>query len=64
MNTLEDQDKMPFGKHKGKLMQEVPASYFHYLWQNGMKNEQGNVADYIRRNLESLKKEHADGVWD
>jgi len=45
-------------------MQDVPASYFHYLWQNGLKHEKhSDVANYIRHNLEALKKEHPDGIW-
>lgn len=64
MNALQDTDSMPFGKHKGELMQDVPAAYLHYLWQSGMKDDHtGNVADYIRRNLSALKQEHPDGVW-
>lgn len=64
-NPLSDTDKMPFGKYKGKLLQDVPASYLHYLWQNGLKEDkQSNVADYIRRNLDALKMEHKDGLWD
>lgn len=55
---------MPFGKHKGEPMQDVPASYLHYIWQNGLKDDKlSNVADYIRRNLNALKMEHKDGVW-
>jgi hypothetical protein len=65
MKTLGDLDAMPFGKHKGIPMRDVPASYFHYLWTNGMKNETktSDVADYIQRNIEALKKEHPDGIW-
>ena len=56
---------MPFGKHKGVPMQDVPASYLHYLWQSGLKNElrTNKVAHYIHRNIEALKKEHPDGIW-
>jgi len=56
---------MPWGKHKGECMQDVPASYFHYLWQNGMKHEATTnpVAAYIYANLDALKKEHPDGIW-
>jgi Putative quorum-sensing-regulated virulence factor len=55
---------MPFGKHKGKPMQDVPASYLHFLWSSGFKdNYDSNVADYIRRNLNALKQEYGDGVW-
>jgi uncharacterized protein (DUF3820 family) len=65
MKELKDEDPMPFGKHKGEPMQDVPAKYFHYLWNNGLKEDKGsNVADYIRRNLSSLKMEHKDGIWN
>lgn len=62
---MEDFDKMPFGKHKGELMQDVPASYLHYLWQNGLKHETrtNKVANYIERNIDALKKEYPDGLW-
>jgi len=67
---LEDLAPMPAGKYgpkpkgEGRLMQDVPAGYFHYLWTNGMnKDKRSPVADYIRRNLPALKKEHPDGVW-
>lgn len=61
---LNDTDLMPFGKHKGIPMQDVPAGYLHYLWQNGLSSDsQSDVADYIRRNINALKLEHKDGVW-
>lgn len=55
---------MPFGKYAGKPMESVPASYFHYLWHNGMKDEDGPVAAYIRRNKSALKTENKDLIWD
>lgn len=69
MNRLEDTSFMPFGKYgSGKkdqcTMQDVPASYLHWLWVNGKREDrQCPVADYIRRNLDALKKEHPDGIW-
>lgn len=61
---LDDTSPMPFGKHRGEPMQDVPASYFHYLWTNGKREDKlCPVADYIRRNLEALKLEHKDGLW-
>jgi len=60
-----DTDPMPFGKHAGQPMQDVPASYLHFLWHNGLKNDRMSpVADYIRRNLHALKQEYPDGIWD
>ena len=63
---LDDLDPMPFGKHKGTPMQDVPASYFHYLWSSGLSKETktSSVAQYIKSHLGHLKKEHPDGIWD
>ncbi len=61
---LTDADKMPFGKYRGDKMEDVPASYFHYLWMNGLKKEKSPVAEYVRENLSALRKEHTDGIWD
>ena len=63
-NLLNDLDPMPFGLHKGKPMQDVPASYLHWLWVNGKREDKSSpVGDYIRRNLSALKQEYPDGVW-
>lgn len=65
MNTLNDLDPMPFGKHKGTAMQDVPAPYLHWLWANGKEEDKTcPVADYIRRNLTALKQEYRDGIWN
>jgi uncharacterized protein (DUF3820 family) len=64
MKTLTDTDPMPFGKHRGVPLQDVPASYLHYLWTNGMKDDRSSdVADYIRRNISGLKQELPDAIW-
>jgi hypothetical protein len=64
MNALEDWDLMPFGKHKNRPMQDVPANYFHWLWVQGKKDEKDcPVADYIRRNISALKQELPDAIW-
>jgi hypothetical protein len=62
---LDDSDEMPFGKHKGKRMEDVPASYLHWLWFNGLKQEtdSSQVADYIERNLSALQSENPDLIW-
>lgn len=63
-SQLSDTDLMPFGKHKGIPMQDVPAQYLHYLWQNGLKTENKPVANYIRANISALEKENPDLIWD
>ena len=66
MKKLDDTSPMPFGKYEGKPMQDVPASYLHWLWSNGMREKVGRnyVADYIKENLHALKQEHPDGIWN
>jgi hypothetical protein len=64
MSPLTDLDHMPFGEHKGKLMQNVPVNYLHWLWTHGMSQETKPVAEYIRSNLNALKKENPDLIWD
>lgn len=55
MKELRDEDPMPFGKYKGTMMIDVPASYLIWLWKNDL--QEGSVKEYIRDNLECLKKE-------
>lgn len=76
IKPIEDTDKIDFGSHTGTPYSDVPASYFHWLWQNGLKtvkpyHEDGSLrshrdarlADYILRNMAALKKDHPDGIW-
>jgi hypothetical protein len=37
-----DTDAMPFGKHKGEPMQDVPARYLRWLWT------EGEIKDYSK----------------
>lgn len=60
---LNDDSPMPFGKYKDIPMQDVPASYLHYLWHNGMKYEHTLVANYIRKSLDVLRTENEDLIW-
>lgn len=55
---LNDDSLMPFGKHKGLKLSEVPASYLFYLWTNGLETDYtSDIADYIRRNWDAFCKE-------
>jgi uncharacterized protein (DUF3820 family) len=56
---------MPFGKYKGTVLQDVPASYLHWVWHNTTTdNCNGRLYLYIRRSLSALKEEEPDLVWD
>lgn len=56
---LDDQSPMPFGKHKGKKMEDVPAEYL--LWLRD-QNHTGPVREYIEENLSALLKECPDYI--
>ena len=66
IKPFQDTDLMPFGKHKGHQMQEVPASYLLWLWNNGLSQETAtsNVAAYIEENLQALTLEDPDTIID
>lgn len=53
--TVDDNTLMPFGKHKGKSMANVPAHYLLWLLDEGCSHS--GVKQYILANLEGLKKE-------
>lgn len=74
MEELTDKSPMPFGEHKDKPMEEVPADYFHFLWTkggyksllkaSGSISNRHKVARYIQSRLNHLRSEHPDGIWD
>lgn len=65
MKELQDTDLMPFGKHRGVPMQDVPARYLHWLWTEHGGKDHGKepVISYISRNISALQKEYSDGIW-
>lgn len=55
-----DQTPFPFGnKHKGKPMQDVPAEYLLWCFENMQNLEQG-IKDYINANMQGLRQEVAN----
>lgn len=61
----DDSTKMPFGKYQGQVLSEIPASYFHWLWFNGAKDETGTpLHSYIKRNISCFEKENGDLIWN
>lgn len=55
MSFYTDQSVMPFGKHKGLKLANVPAHYLIWLYESNMKD--GPLKDYIKENLEALRME-------
>ena len=58
---LRDPSPMPKGCHKGKRMQDVPASYLFWYWTHCDKKS--DVGRYIERNIMALELEYPDGIW-
>ena len=50
---------MPFGKYKGIELDEVPASYLMWLYENDCKDQ--TVKAYIVKNMDGIKKQIEDG---
>lgn len=65
--TFDDETPMPFGKHKGTLMRDVPANYLLWLADQpdfGEKNP--NLLKYVEERRESLvarKKEESKAYF-
>lgn len=55
MASLTDKSKMPYGKHKGRLMGDVPAKDLLWLYDNN-KAFQG-VREYVDENKQGLMLE-------
>lgn len=54
---------MPFGKHMGTQMIDVPAKYLLWLWDSGVWREIGTAMHvYIKRNFSSLESECRDYI--
>lgn len=53
--ALTDKSLMPFGKHKGEKLANVPASYLLWAFDNLPLND--NLKKYIRENKEVLEQE-------
>lgn len=58
-----DDDLMNFGRHINERLSDVPASYFHWIWTEGIRKDDVRLHNYIFNNLTSLKEEYPDGIW-
>lgn len=60
-SRLSDRDQMPFGAHKGKPMEKVPAEYLDWLdGQDWLKAKWPRIKEYIRFNRAVIDKELED----
>lgn len=57
MAQLTDESPMPFGKHKGKKLANVPADYLLWIYGSGILPSFKNLEEYIEENMNVLKQE-------
>jgi len=59
---MNDNFIMPYGKHKGKAMANVPGGYLLYLWHDKYQavptHKLDGVGRYIKDNLADLQREN------
>lgn len=57
---------MPFGVHKDKPIQDVPASYLHWLWTDaGLKKESGDLErSAFNQNRATSRTKLANYIWN
>lgn len=53
--VLTDEDIMPYGKHQGERMANVPPDYLIWLYENNKCGR--DVRQYIEDNLEVIREE-------
>lgn len=58
--NLADSDPMPFGKYKGQKMEDVPAQYLLWLYDENIQH--AGVKDYIERSYSALLTECKDYI--
>ena len=54
---------MPFGKHKGKKLGNIPAAYFIYLIDNGGTNDK-KLNQYMQSNEQAFKLERCGSQYN
>jgi len=58
---MTDTTLMPFGKHKGKKMIDVPAFYLKFIYDNNMLCKNNELREYIEDNMDVINKEIKEG---
>ena len=62
MAKFDDNTKMPFGKHKGLKLEDVPATYLLWLLDQMMEDDdKARLVVYIMENKSALESELKNG---
>ncbi len=60
---MTDQSTMPFGKHKGEKLENVPARYLLWLWDDGLHAQpERDLHKYIKDSFSVLETEARDYI--
>lgn len=57
MTQWKDETIMPWGKHKGEKLEDIPATYFLWLQAQSWIPDWPGLHGYIERNLDAFKLE-------
>lgn len=49
--------KMPFGKHKGQDLDDVPASYLLWFYEQDWAMQYPEVLKYVKKNIQAIKED-------
>lgn len=55
-----DTTRMPWGKHKGKQLKEIPAAYLLYLYEQTWIKDWPGLHAYLKKNEDLLMKEKVE----
>jgi len=61
MVNLTPESPMPWGKYKGTPLGEVPAPYWRYLWNDGVRTEDNPLGRYLRKHAAEIREQDIDG---
>lgn len=53
--TYTDETEMPFGKHKGQKLANVPASYLLWWFDECKRDDWRDLQAYVKDNLQVLQ---------
>ena len=59
---MTDNSIMPYGKHQGKELANVPADYFIWMYDNDKLI--GSLKQYVEENMDALIKETQGKQYD
>ena len=60
---MDDESLMPFGRHKGSKLKDVPDDYLLFLHQAGINPKYYELEEYIKENLDAIKANVNKNRW-